>query len=216
VRKVTLVLAVVGLSLAALPVMAQGPGGFGGPGGGGMPPQMQKLMEQMKYRRQMRDQLRAINEINRDPSTAVTPVEAKKLLVILKPWTTKDKMTEEQAKGIMRSVKGVMTPRQLTAMGNVRPQRGFGGRPGGGPGGRPGAPGGPGGFAGRPGGGPGGPGRGPGGGRGFNLARMKDANFLSTKSDPSSPFGSRRAEGNKRMLAMLEARAHGAKATAKR
>jgi len=45
---------------------------------------------------------------------------------------------------------------------------------------------------------------------------MKDANFLSTKGDPSSPFGNRRAEGNKRMIAMLEARAHGAKATAKR
>jgi hypothetical protein len=211
VRKVTLILTGALLSLTVVPAIAQGPGGPGGPGGGGMPPQFQKLMEQMKYRRQMRDQLRAISEINRDPSTAVKPVQAKQLLAILKPWTTKDKMSEEDAKGIMRSVKKVMTARQLTAMGNVKPQqRGFGGgggRPGGGPGG---------GFGGGPGRGPGGPGGGPGGRPRFDLARMKDANFLSTKVDPSSPFGSRRAEGNKRMIAMLEARAHGGSATAKR
>src|SRR2546430_10964087 len=115
-----------------------------------------------------------------------------------------------------------MTAKQLTAMGNVKPQRGFGGG-GGGFGGRPGGgPGGPGGFGGRPGGGPGGPGgpggagRGPGGGRPFDMSRMKDANFLSTKVDPKSPWTSRRADGNKRMMAMLEARAHGGSATAKR
>src|SRR5437660_714944 len=107
-----------------------------------MPPQFQKFMEQTKYKRQMRGQIRAISEINRDPATAVSPGQAKQLLAILKPWTTKDKMSEQDAKSIMRSVKKVMTAKQLTAMGNVKPQRGFGGGGGGG------------GFGGRPGGGP--------------------------------------------------------------
>ena len=210
------------LSLAVAPAIAQGPGGFGGPGGGGMPPQFQKFMEQTKYKRQMRDQLRAISEINRDPGTAVKPGQAKQLLAILRPWNTRDKMSEEDAKSIMRSVKKVMTAKQLNAMAKVKPQRGFGGggggfgRPGGGPGG--GGPGG-GGFAGRPGGGPGGPGGpggGPGGRRPFDLSRMKDANFLRTKVDLKEPRTARRAEGNKRLMAMLEARAHGASTTAKR
>jgi hypothetical protein len=206
-----LILAGALLSLTVVPAIAQGPGGPGGPGGG-MPPEMQKLMEQMKYRRQMRGQLRAISEINRDPSTAVSPTQAKQLLAIVKPWTTRDKMSEEDAKGIMRSVKKIMTPRQLTAMGNVKqPQRGFGGggRPGGG------GPGGPGGGFGRAGGGPGGPG-GPGGARRFDPSRMKTANFLSTKTDPNNPGTSRRVESIKQMLTMLETRAHGGHTTARR
>jgi hypothetical protein len=210
-------LALGGALLAlAVSVTAQVPGGGPG-GGGGMPPQMQKFMAQNKYKMQMRQQIRAINEINRNPATAITATQAKQLLGILKPWTAKPKMTEEDAKGIMRSVKKVMNARQLTAMGNVKPQRGFGGgggRPGGGPGG-------PGAFGGRPGGGgpggPGGPGGGPGGGgRRFDPSRMKDVNFLSTKADPNNPRGSRRVESNKRMIAMLEAKARGGSATAKR
>src|SRR3954467_5848228 len=114
VRRVTLILTGALLSLVVLPAMAQAPGAPGGPGGGGMPPQFQKFMEQTKYRRQMRNQLRSIGEINRDPSTAVTPAQAKQLLTIVKPWTTKDKMSEEDAKTIMRSVKKVMTAKQLT------------------------------------------------------------------------------------------------------
>lgn len=209
-KTVKLVLAGALLALA-VSVAAQAPGG--GPGGGGGPsPQMQKYLAQNKYKMQMRQQIRAINEINRNPATALQPAQARQLLAILRPWTAKPKMTEEDAKGIMRSVKKVMTARQLTAMGNVKPQRMGGGRRPGGPGG------GPGGFSGRPpGGGPGGPraGGGP-GGRRFDPSRMKDVNFLSTKPDPNNPRSSRRVEGNKRMIAMLEARARGGSATAKR
>jgi hypothetical protein len=198
------------LALAVAPALAQGPGGPGG--GGGMSPQMQKFREQTKYKRQLGGQIRAIAEINRDPSTAVSPAQAKKLLAILKPWTSRDKMTEDQAKGLILQVKSVMTARQLTALGNYKPQRGGGF--GGGGAGRPGG----GGF-GRPGGGPGGPG-GPGGARrAFDpsrLAAMRDSNFLSTKIYPSNPFSQRRVESNQRMIAMLEARAHGAVAHAKR
>jgi hypothetical protein len=216
-KKVRLLIVGALLSLAVMPVFAQAPGGGPG-GGGGMPPAMQKFMEQTKYKRQMRQQLRAVAEINRNPNTALSPAQAKQLLAVLRPWTSKPKMTEEDAKGIMRSVKKVMTPRQLTALGNVKPQRG-GGFGGGRPGGGPGGPGGGGfGRAGGPGGGPGGPGGG-GGGRRFDparLAAMKDANFLSTKADPKDPRASRRVEANKRMIAMLEARARGGATTAKR
>jgi hypothetical protein len=202
------------VALAAVPTLAQGPPPGGPPGG--MPPEFQKMRAQSQYRRQMRDQLRAVSEINRGPATALTPIQAKQLLAIVKPWTTKAKMTEEDAKTIMRSVKKVLTPRQLTAMASVKPQRGFGGGPGGrpsgfGPGG-PGGPGGgpPGGF--RP-GGPGGP------GRGFDpsrmAAQMKTANFLSTRVDPNNPMSARRAEGNKALVRMLETRARSV-ATAKR
>src|SRR6187200_2624543 len=99
----------VGLTLAALPAGAQAPPGGGGPGGGGfqMSPEMQKFREQNKYKMQMGQQLRAISEINRDPTTAINPAQAKQLLAIYRPWTTKPKMTEEDAKGIMRSVKKV-------------------------------------------------------------------------------------------------------------
>jgi hypothetical protein len=45
---------------------------------------------------------------------------------------------------------------------------------------------------------------------------MVNANFLSTKAEPSNPFSSRRAQANQRMIAMLETRAHGATAHAKR
>src|SRR5687768_16727932 len=128
----TVKLVVAGALLAlAVSVAAQVPGGAPG-GGGGMPPQMQKYMAQNKYKMQMRQQIRALNEINRNPATALTSGQAKQLLTVLKPWTVKPKMTEEDAKGIMRSVKKVLTSRQLTAMGNVKPGRGFGGgRPGG-------------------------------------------------------------------------------------
>jgi hypothetical protein len=202
------------LTLAVVPALAQGPPPGGPPGG--MPPEFQKMRAQTQYRRQMRDQLRAISEINRNPATAVTPTQAKQLLAIVKPWTTKPAMTEENAKTIMRSVKKVMTARQLTAMSQVRPQRGFGGGPGGRrAGGGPGGPGGgpPGGFRA---GGQGGP---DGQGRRFDPARMavqmKTANFLSTKVDPNNPMSARRAEGNKALVRMLETRAKGV-ATAKR
>jgi hypothetical protein len=40
-------------------------------------------------------------------------------------------------------------------------------------------------------------------------ARIKTENFLSTRVDPNNPFSARRAEGNKALIASLEARARG-------
>lgn len=199
------------LLLLAAPVLAQGPP----PGGtmGGPPPEFRQMMAQMQYRRQLRAQIRAIDEMNRDPATALSPAQAKQLLGIVKPWTTRPRMTEADAQSIIRSIRKLLTPRQATLVANARPRRGFGGPVG------PGGPGGPppgfrgegrrGGPEGRPGFRPGGP------PPGFDPARMaarlKAENFLSTKAEPENPFSARRAEENKAMLAMLEACAHGSR-----
>ena len=53
------------LLLLAAPVLAQGP-----------PPEFRKMMAQMQYRRQLRAQIRAIEEIDRDPATALSPAQA--------------------------------------------------------------------------------------------------------------------------------------------
>jgi hypothetical protein len=170
------------------------------------PPAVQERRAPSPSRRQLRLQLRALMEVNRDPATAITPDQAKQLLAVLKPWTTKGKMTEEESRTILRSVQQVMTPRQLSAMAQVRPQRGRGFRGPGGPEGRPDQFRGP--------GGPEGPRRrrGEGGPPPFDPARMsamRDANILSTQVDPDMPWGSRRAEANQRLIAMLEDRARG-------
>jgi hypothetical protein len=44
---------------------------------------------------------------------------------------------------------------------------------------------------------------------------MKTANFLSTRVETNNPMSARRAQGNKALIAMLEARAKGV-STAKR
>jgi hypothetical protein len=41
------------------------------------------------------------------------------------------------------------------------------------------------------------------------MSAMRDANILSTQVDPDMPWGSRRAEANQRLIAMLEDRARG-------
>jgi hypothetical protein len=177
------------------------------PPGDESPPTVRERMAQNPVKFQLRRELRALEEINRDPATAVSPAQAKQLLAVLEPWTMKQKMTEENAKAILRSVQKVMTPRQLNAMAQARPQRGAGGF--GGPGGRDGGwgrfrgPGRPEGAGWR--GGEGGPPR-------FDASRMRamrDANILSTKENPDMPWSSQRAVANKRLIAMLEARARG-------
>jgi len=196
------------LMLLAAPLLAQGPLP------GGPPPEFRQMMSQMQYRRQLRRQIRAIDDMNRDPATALSPGQARQLLGILKPWTTKPRMTEADAQSIMRSIRKLLTPRQATIIANFRPRRGFGG-----PGGFGGPP--PG-FRGRGGaGGPGGPpGFRPGGPPpGFDPARMaarlKTENFLSTKVQPDNPMSERRAQENKALMTMLESHAHGGK-TARR
>jgi hypothetical protein len=225
---------VVSLALALAvprPAPAQAPGGPGGGGPGGGPgggnPAFQKFREQHKYTFQLTRMLRGVGELDKDPSTALTPAQAKGVLTVLKPWQTKPKMTQDDAKSVMRGVKKVLTAKQLNALSRVQ-DRGFGGGRGG-PGGGPGGGGPPGGGFGGPGGGPPGGGPpgggppggfrgagGPGGGRRFDPAAMKNFNPLLTKADPNNPMSTRRAERMKRMFAQLEARASGKAATAKK
>jgi hypothetical protein len=211
----------------ALPAGAQGPGGGpggpGGPGGGGGAA-FQKFREQHKYTFQLTRMLRGLQELEKEPKNALTPTQAKGILAVLKPWQTKEKMTQDDAKNVMKGVKKVLTPAQLNVLSRVPERGGFGGRGGGGggfggpggggpPGAGPGGGGPPGGFrAGGPGGGPGGPG---GGGRRFDPAQMKNFNPLLTKADPNNPMASRRVERNKQMYSMLSERASG-KTAAKR
>jgi hypothetical protein len=175
-------------------------------------------------KRQLRRQLRTLAELDRDPAVALSRPQAEQLLVLLKPWTTTSKMTEAEAGAIHRSVEKVLTPKQIKAIAQLQDQRdrrfnGPGG-PGAGPGGFPG-PGNP--YASPPPGYPYDPrppgdpyrSRPPGGGAGpprFDPARvnaMRDANILSTKEDPDMPWTSRRVQANKRLIALLEARARG-------
>jgi hypothetical protein len=231
-------MAVLALAMAVpRPATAQAPGGApgGGPGGpgGARSAEFQKFRDQHKYTFQLQRMLRGINELDKDSATALTQPQAKQVLAVLKPWQTKPKMTQDDAKNVMKSVKKVLTTRQLNALSRVQDRGpggrggpggggpgggGFGGPPGGGPGG--GGPGG-GGFGGPPGGGPpGGPrangGGGQGGRRRFDPATMKNFNPLLTKADPNNPFSSRRVERNKRMFAELQARASGKATTARK
>jgi hypothetical protein len=223
-------MALLAIAMAApRPAAAQVPGGGpgGGPPGGNMAA-FQKFREQHKYTFQLTRMLRGLGELDKDSATALTPTQAKGVLAVLKPWQTKPKMTQDDAKNVMKGVKKVLTARQLNALSRVQ-DRGFGGGGRGGPGGGGppgGAPGG-GGFGGPPGGGPpgGGPpggfrgagGGGPGGGmRRFDPATMKNFNPLLTKADSSNPMAGRRVERNKRMFAELEQRASGKTTAARR
>jgi hypothetical protein len=167
--------------------------------------------------------LRGINELDKDSATALTQPQAKQVLAVLKPWQTKPKMTQDDAKNVMKGVKKVLSTRQLNALSRVQDRGpgsrggpgggGFGGPPGGGPGG--------GGFGGPPGGGPPGGfrangGGGQGGRRRFDPAAMKNFNPLLTKADPNNPMASRRVERNKRMFADLQARASGKATTVRK
>jgi hypothetical protein len=204
---------VLGAFLAAslvTPALAQQ---GGGPGGGGfqMPPEMAKWRDQHKHHNQLSRMIsRGLPELEKDKSTAITAAQAKSLLTILNPWKTKDKMTADQAKGLIKQVQNVFTAKQKTILGKIPEGRGFGGgRPGGGGPGGPGGggprAGGGGGFGG--GGGAGNRQGGGGGGRGFNLAQMQNFNPFSTKAVSGDNRGaSRRVETAKYVFSALSAR----------
>jgi hypothetical protein len=201
--KIALMIGSVILAVAAVWALARRPSS---PPSGGMPPQRQRFIEATRFRRELRSHLPAIEEIDGNPATALSPAQARQLLAILKPWTTRDAMTEEDAKEVTRSVEQVLTARQLAAMRDALPPPGggFGGgrfsQPGiRGPGARGGAAVQPGGF-GAP--------RGPGGGGGWNPERIKEINLISTKADPNRPWAARSAQRIQQILASLEARAH--------
>lgn len=188
------------LLLSSGAVRAQGgPPGAGGPGGGGgfqMSPEMKKAMEDMKKWRdshknfqQIGMTVRTVSDFEKDPKTALTKDQAKKVWGLISPWTSKPTMTDAQAKTVNDGIVKVFTVPQIKKLaaaqkemqGRMRGMGGGGGAPGGG-----GAAGG-----GRPGGG--------GGGGMFDPARMKEMaknmtkeyNPLNTKTYPDTPWKDR-------------------------
>jgi hypothetical protein len=212
-------LAVSALGLTGGVAFAQPPPGGGGPGGGfnpGMMRQFQQFREKHKYAFQLSGWLGALGRAHSEPGAAISASQAKRLIAVISPWSHKPEMSEDQAKGVMKSVKGVLTLNQLNAIAKIQAEQrqrmggggrgGFGGGGGGGFGGggggggfRPGG-GGPGG-GGPGGGGPGGGGGfrpgggGPGGGRPFQMPNK--INPLSVDNQ----FGGQR---NKQFLAALQ------------
>jgi hypothetical protein len=209
------------LVITAVAAIAQPP-----PGAGGfqMSPEMQKRFEEMrkwreahKYTFQLTSTLRALEEIDKDPKTKLTPAQAKKILAVLQPYRNKPKMTQDDAKNALKGIKAALTVDQLNAIARIEAERrnrrgGFGGPGGGGMGMRPGGPGmPPGGAPGaRPGGAPGAGGRpgAPGGNfRMPDFSQMKD--FNPFKPDTSTPFGQRAAQRWNEFFKGLQQRAAG-------
>jgi hypothetical protein len=190
-----------------------GPGGAPGGGGMQMTPEQQARMKQfMKFREshknvfQLQTTMRNLADMDKDPKTAVSKDQAKKLLAIMNAWSSKPVMTDAQAQGVNKQVTATMSTAQIKKMAQMAAERGRGGMMGGG--GRMGGPGGggaPGGGGGRmgggaPGGGGGGGRMGGGGGRGGSFT-LKDYNPLNAASMPEG----RMRDGAKKRLADMKA-----------
>lgn len=122
---------VLAAALAGAP--AQQPGAGQGPGG------FSAFRERYKYTFQLMQMVRHIAEIDKDKKHALTPKQAREVLVVLKPLRSKPKLTQDEAKQALKGLKKVFTADQLNAMARIKPTF----RPGGGqrpPGSRPGQP----------------------------------------------------------------------------
>ena len=118
-------------------VQAQGPGG----GGGGM-----RGGNRNSPKRRLSGLWRNIGELEKSRSP-LTKAQAKRVVGLVRPWTTKPKMTDDQAKALFMSMNSVLTTQQkneLDKMGAMRRRTERGDREGG-PGGQRGGPGGAGG-----------------------------------------------------------------------
>ncbi len=193
------------LSLAAAAMLsgvafAQGGPPPGGGGGGGfanfmasLPPEAQAKMKKWqawgqnhKNIGQLSQTLRAITEMDKDPTAQLNKDQAKKIMSAVKPWSNKPVMTDNQALALNKQITGVFSTTQLKKFATMQQQRGGGfggGRPGGGGGGF-GGPGGGGGGGPRPGGGGGGGGR-------FDPSKMPDPKDYNPLNPASYPTGQR-------------------------
>ena len=177
-------MAVALMAIFAVTAVAQQQGGSS---------QFSAMREKYKYTFQLTTMVRHIGEINKDKKYTLTPVQAKSVLAVLKPWRSKPKMTQDQAKGISKNLKKVFTAAQLNAMARIKSH--FGQRSGRGPGG----PGGQGGDRPRTGQG--------GGQRHFDPNAMKDFNPFYTKVAKGDQHAADRAKGMNEFFAALEAKA---------
>lgn len=117
-------------------VHAQRPGGGGGMGGG----------NRNSPKRRLSGLWRNIGELEKS-KTPLTKAQAKRVVALVRPWSSKPKMTDAQAKALYMSMNAVLTTSQkneMDKMGAMRRRTARGDREGG-PGGQRGGPGGPGG-----------------------------------------------------------------------
>ncbi len=177
-RRLTIILAVLLVAIFAVTAVAQQQQGGG---------QFSAIREKYKYTFQLMTMVRHIGEINKDKKYTLTPAQAKSVLAILKPWRTKPKMTQDQAKTVAKNLKKVFTASQLNAMARIKSHFGQGPRPGGQGGDRP---------------------RNQNGGQHrFDPNRFKDVNPFYTKIDKNDPRSAERVKRWNEFFAGLEARA---------
>jgi hypothetical protein len=187
-KRLVIIMAVLLVAIFAVTAVAQQQGGGG---------QFSAMREKYKYTFQLMQMVRHIGDIDKDKKYTLTPAQAKSVLGVLKPWRSKPKMTQDQAKGISKSLKKVFTADQLNAMARIKSHFGQG------PGGR-----GPG--AGQGGPRPGGP-NGQGGQRHFDPNAMKDFNPFYTKVAKGDDRAAQRAKRMNEFFAELEAKVKGRK-----
>jgi hypothetical protein len=215
------------LSLAAAAMLsgaalAQGGPPPGGGGGGGFanfmasqPPEVQAKMKKWQAWRQnhknigqLNQTMRAITEMDKDPTSQLNKDQAKKIMAAVKPWESKPVMSDDQALALNKQITGVFSQSQLKKFATLQQQRGGFGRPGGGGGGG-------GGFGGPP---PGGGGGGPrpgggapgGGGMRFDPSKMpdpKDYNPLNPSTYPAGQMGDRMKQRTTEFMSILKTRA---------
>ena len=155
IARLGLAVVIAGGALGATgsPAGAQGPGG-------GMPPEIaakiklwQKYGEQHKKASDLGMTVRKIEGMNKEDGFKLDKTQSAKVLTVMKTWSTKPALTEDEAGTAMKQLNSALTVKQIKKMttmpaGFGRPGGGGGpggGRPGGGApgGGRPGGPGGP-------------------------------------------------------------------------
>lgn len=187
-RHIVFILAVILTTAFAVTALAQQQGGG----------QFAAMREKYKYTFQLMTMVRHIGDIDKDKKYTLTSSQAKQVLAILTPWRTKPKMTQDQAKDVMRKLKAVFTASQLNAMARIKPH--FGQGPG--QGGRPGGPG-----QGPPAGGQGRPPQGE--RRQFDPNAMKDFNPFYTKFAKGDTRAEERAKRWDEFFAALSKKAKG-------
>ena len=206
-KKIVLVALLLSISGASF---AQPPGGGGGPS-----PEMMAMFKKFGEWREKNKSLSSMGqtigmlaEFEKDPKTALTKDQAKKIMAAVGPWKTKPIMTDANAKELIKTIGKTLTVAQATKSAQLAKEAaarrggmgGGGGRPGGG------------------GGAPGGGGGRPGGGGGMGAmdmgamkkrfdTMMKGYNPLNFATVPESPMKERAIKPVKDGMAALEKKA---------
>ena len=122
------------------------------PGGGQMPPEIQAKMKLwQKYRENHKkasdlgQTLRKVEGMNKEDEFKLDKKQSAKMLTIMKTWSSKPSLTEDEAGTVTKEINSILTVKQIKKMTTMPTGFGRGGGQGGPGGGRPGGPGGPGG-----------------------------------------------------------------------